>query len=97
LLSLLSYWLGLGRLVELATQPLAHERWGLGVTLVGGLGSGVVGVQQRIMQAQPPLADPFDLSAWWPATLLWVAVLAGLVALAATRHPDARPALRLRR
>lgn len=96
-LSVLVEWLGLDALVETIIQPLSSMDWGLMPVMVGGLGAAVNELEHMLLAMADPTAiargGP-DVTYWWAATPLWIAILAGLVALAASRHPDTLPRLR---
>lgn len=96
-LSLLVEWLGLDGMVDTLTRPLSSMDWGLMPVMVGGLGSAVNELEHALLAMADPGAmtrgGP-DVTYWWAATPLWILILAGLVALAASRHPDTLPSLR---
>ena len=93
LVSLLHETFGLAEKVEWALKPLS-EPWGLGLTLVGALGTGVAQVEHIIERMADPAAQyrtTFDVGLWWKAMPLWLLFLVALVAGAAVRHPDTFP------
>jgi hypothetical protein len=99
LVSLLHESFGLAEEVEWVLQPLS-EPWGLGMTLVGALGTGVSQVQHLIERMADPTVQhrtTFDVGLWWTAMPLWLLLFAGLVVGVATRHPDRLPGWRRRR
>jgi hypothetical protein len=96
-LSVLDEWLGLEAMVETILKPLTAEDWGLGVALLGGLGTAVSELDNTLRA----MADPefysrgtFGVEYWWVATLLWTLIIGAAVVLLATRHPDRLPRLR---
>ncbi|MEJ2502632.1 MAG: hypothetical protein P8177_04825 [Gemmatimonadota bacterium] len=85
--------LGLADEVEWLLQPLSEE-WGLGMTLVGPLGTEVARVGHLIERMADPAVQfrsSFDVRLWWTAMPLWLLFFAGLVVAAATWHPDVFP------
>ena len=99
LVRLFSEWRGWDSGVEALLEPLANQTWGLGITVVGGLGFAVNELQHTLMALQDPShvatgPTEADLAAWWWATPAWIVVLAAIVVFIASRHPDTLPKLR---
>ena len=99
LVSLLTEWLGWEDVMETVLEPLANQSWGLGITVVGGLGYAVNSLQNTLLRMQDPSnvtvgPTEMDLQAWWVATPVWIVVLVAIVAFIASRHPDTLPKLR---
>lgn len=95
-LSLLVEWFGLEGVVDTLTRPLSSMDWGLMPVMVGGLGSAVNELEHALLAMADPGAargGP-DVTYWWAATPVWILILAGLLTLAASRHPDTLPRLR---
>lgn len=96
-LSVLVESFGMEGLVDTLTRPLSSVDWGLMPVMVGGLGSAVNELEHTLLRMADPGAiarGGVDVTYWWAATPLWILILAGLVALAASRHPDTLPRLR---
>lgn len=95
LLQILNDWLGLESLTRWLVEPLENQDWGLGMTMIGGLGTEVRDLEQTI---RPALDEGYrqlsEAADWWVATPLWIVGLAAIIALVATRHPDRLPRLR---
>ena len=99
LVSLFTEWLGWDDVMETVLEPLANQSWGLGITVVGGLGYAVNSLQNTLVRMQDPSSvtvgpTEMDLQAWWLATPVWIVVLVAIVAFVASRHPDTLPKLR---
>jgi hypothetical protein len=97
LISLLDEWLDWDQVVERIIQPIAHDQWGLGVTLVGAFGESVIRLDHVVRTMSDPdhvLRGNFDTTYWWFATALWLAAFLALVVWVAHRHPDRLPRLR---
>lgn len=94
-ISALIEWLNMEDLLETALKPLIHEDWGLGVTLIGGLGRDVDALQHSLRGLRDPSytgGSSFEAAElWWTATPIWILLLAALVVLISTRHPDTLP------
>lgn len=93
--SLFTEWLDLEELLETVLKPLIHEDWGLGVTLIGGLGRDVSRLEHTLRVLRDPSytgSSHFDAAElWWTATPLWALLFAAMVVFIATRHPDTLP------
>lgn len=99
LVSLFSEWLEWDPVMETVLEPLANQTWGLAITIVGGLGYAVNGLQNTINTMRDPsfvavAPAGADVAAWWWATPAWIVVLGALVVFIASRHPDTLPKLR---
>lgn len=91
LISLLNEWLGLDGVVRTLLTPLTDRDWGLGLTVIGGLGMSVARIAHALSGREPAGEPDFDISHWWLATPFWILLLAAMVWLLARRHPDTLP------
>lgn len=95
LVSLFVEWLEMEDWVETLLEPLGNQDWGLGVTMIGGLGREVVQLDHALRAMQDPGytgGSSFDDAAlWWTATPLWILLFAVIVVFVASRHPDTLP------
>jgi hypothetical protein len=84
-----------GTAVRTLLEPLGNEDWGLGVTMIGGLGKAVAQLEHTLSVMHDPTyagSTNFDAAAqWWTATPLWSLFFAAIVVFIATRHPDTLP------
>lgn len=94
-ISIMVEWLEVEDAVERTFQWLINEDWGLGITLVGGLGRAVERLEHTIRAVGNPSyqgSPNLDYGeAWATATPLWLLLIGGIVAFIATRHPDRLP------
>lgn len=96
-LSTLDGWLGLEELVETILEPLTNTDWGLLPVMFGGLWNAVIRLDHTLRAMADPSYAPggvMEVGHWWLATVLWILLFAGIVALIASRHPDTLPRLR---
>lgn len=94
LISMLVEWLEMEETVETVLHPLIDEEWGLGVTIIGGLGRAVQELEHTLRAMQNPSYSgtvEFDLGTWWMATPAWTLLMVAIVVFIATRHPDTLP------
>jgi hypothetical protein len=95
LLQILDDWLGLRSVTNVLIEPLENEDWGLGMTMIGKLGTEIQDLERAI---RPSLAQGYRQASvvadWWIATPLWILGLAAMVTFLATRHPDTLPRIR---
>jgi hypothetical protein len=81
--------------METVLKPLSDEAWGLGITMIGGLGREVDQLDHTLRALRNPMytgSSHFDAAElWWTATPLWILLFVGIVAVIATRHPDTLP------
>lgn len=93
--SLFVEWLNMQDSIRTILEPLGNEDWGLGVTMIGGLGKSVTRLEHMLRAMQDPTyagTTNFDAAAhWWTATPLWSLFFAAIVVFIATRHPDTLP------
>ena len=97
LISVFIEWLEMEDAVETVLQPLIDEGWGLGVTMIGGLGHAVTQLDHTLRSMRDPTysgSTHLNLELWWAATPLWILAIAAIVAFIATRHPDTLPKVR---
>lgn len=97
LISLFVEWLEMDDFVRTVLKPLADESWGLGVTLVGGMGREVAQLDHTLRSMADPTysgSTNIDLGMWWTVTPVWTLLFVAVVVFIATRHPDRLPKLR---
>lgn len=95
LVSLFVEWLEMEAWAEKLLEPLGNQDWGLGVTMIGGLGKDVVRLDDMLRATADPAyarSSGFEAAgSWWTATPLWILLFAVIVVFIATRHPDTLP------
>ena len=97
IISIMDEWLELEDAIETVFQPLINETWGLGVAMIGGLGTEISQLEHTLRRMANPAYEgttQFDVGTWWTVTPLWMLLFVAIVAFIATRHPDTLPKLR---
>lgn len=93
-MSLFIEWLELERVVRTLLEPITNQDWGIGLTMVGGWIRSYMVVQQELVGADGFGGGrdfPGDITSWWIATVVWILLFAGIVALLTRLHPDVLP------
>lgn len=95
LVSLFVEWLNMEDSVDTLLEPLGNQDWGLGVTMIGGLGREVTQLDNMLRAMRDAAytysSDVDVASMWWTATPLWILLFAAVVVLIAMLHPDTLP------
>lgn len=94
LLSIFVEFLRMDSVVRFLLRPLT-ENWGLPISAFAPFAVDAIHAQRSLEGMPPTSMDlPYDPGTWMIAMPLWVLFWAGLVVLAARRHPDRFPRLR---
>lgn len=96
-LNVIDDWLGLDHVARALVEPLGSQDWGFFPVIVGAMATAAESLRNELRAATDPSAQPHTqvlVEHWWLATAVWIAVMAGLVVLASSRHPDRLPTLR---
>jgi hypothetical protein len=91
-MSVLDGWFDLEGLTRTLVRPLVATDWGLVFVLFGAIGEDVERLKGVLFDLEG--YRPLVVDYWWIATPLWILFFGGLVALAASRHPDTLPRVR---